>query len=209
MKRFNKKPSDQIRSQTSHHFHWCSTDLSPNPPTFDRTSPRRSASLHPPDLHSLVANLVVLEVKSCDGLVDAQGIGQGLDEMASRASSRLVEQNGNPNHFFQKAFHLYTWKDIIEFQTWSNLWCLDFSQVASINIWCVSKLPARWSRKKLLQFYPIDAQRIPVFHHHQALRSSPILLPCRFSHVILWLMRRASAKAWTKNGASNAFRIHF
>ena len=66
---------------TSHDFHWCSTDLSPDPSTFDTTSPGRSASLHPPDLKSVVANLVSAEVKPCDGFVDAQGIGQDLEEM--------------------------------------------------------------------------------------------------------------------------------
>ena len=38
-----KKTSDQIRSQTSYHFHWCSTDLSRDPSTAYITSPRRSA----------------------------------------------------------------------------------------------------------------------------------------------------------------------
>ena len=88
LKRFKVQPC-KLRSNpvTSHHFHWCSTDLSPNPSTFDTTSPRRSASLHPPDLNSLIANLVAEEEKCCDGFVDAQGIGQGLEEMESRASS--------------------------------------------------------------------------------------------------------------------------
>ena len=47
-------------------------------PLSHTTSPRRSASLHPPDLNSSVANLVAAEVKLCDGFVDAQGIGQDL-----------------------------------------------------------------------------------------------------------------------------------
>ena len=50
-------------------------------PLSHTTSPRRSASLHPPDLHSAVANLVAREFKEYDGFVDAQGIGQGLEEM--------------------------------------------------------------------------------------------------------------------------------
>ena len=54
------------------------------------TSPRRSASLHPPNLNSIVTNLVVVEDKTLDALVDAQGIGQGLEEMASRASIRWL-----------------------------------------------------------------------------------------------------------------------
>ena len=38
-------------------------------------------TLHPPDLHSCVTNLVIDEVKTCDGFVDWQGIGQDLEEM--------------------------------------------------------------------------------------------------------------------------------
>ena len=44
-------------------------------------------TLHPSDLHSFIADLVSTEVKMCDGFVDAQGIGQGLEDMESRASS--------------------------------------------------------------------------------------------------------------------------
>ena len=51
---------------------------------------------------------------------------------------------------------------------------------------------------KKLRFDPIDAPRIPVFHHHQALRSSPISLLRKSSSVIVWFMRKASAKAWEK-----------
>ena len=65
-----------------------------------------------------------------------------------------------------------------------------------------SKLPAHWPWKKLIGF--------PVFDHHQALRSSsPILLSRKSSNMIGWFMRRASAKAWEKNGVSIAFLIHF
>ena len=88
--RLSNKASDQ-NPVTSHDFQWCSTDLSPDPSTFDTTSPRRSASLHPPDLHSIVANLIAFKVKVFDGFVDAQGIGQGLEEMESRAWHRQVE----------------------------------------------------------------------------------------------------------------------
>ena len=119
--RFNNKTSDQIR--------WLpitSTDLSPDPSTFDTTSPRRSASLHP----SIVANLVASEVKFFDGFVNAQGIGQGLEEMESRASRRWLMDD--------------SWQNS-KSQTWSNFWCLDISQVAWIKTLCVSKLPARWS----------------------------------------------------------------
>ena len=84
--RLNHANSDQ-NPVTSHDFQWCSTGLSPDPSTFDTTSPRRSASLYPPDLHSTVANLVVAEGKFFDGFVNAQGIGQDLEEMESRASS--------------------------------------------------------------------------------------------------------------------------
>ena len=87
-------------------------------------------------------------------------------------------------------------------QTSSNLWCLDISQVTWIKIFCVSKLPAHWPWKKLLGFR--------VFDHHQALRSSsPILQPHKPSSVMVWFMRRASAKAWEKIVVSIAFRIHF
>ena len=41
----------------------------------------------PPGLDSLIANGVAVEVKMCEGFVDAQGIGQDLEEMVSRASS--------------------------------------------------------------------------------------------------------------------------
>ena len=87
-------------------------------------------------------------------------------------------------------------------QTSSNFWCLDISKVTWIKILCVSKLPAHWPEKKLLTFR--------VFDHHQALRSSsPILLSSKSSFVIVWFMRRASAKAWEKTGVSIAFLIHF
>ena len=87
-------------------------------------------------------------------------------------------------------------------QTSSNFWCLDISQVAWTNILCVSTLPAHWSWKQLLGF--------PVFDHHQALRlSSPILQHKKSSPVIVWFMRRASAKAWEQIGVSIAFLIHF
>ena len=98
--RFNNKTSDQIR--------WLpitSTDLSPDPSTFDTTSPRRSASLHPPDLHSIVANLVASEVKFFDGFVNAQGIGQGLEEMESRASRRWLVAKQKPKIW--EAFRQY------------------------------------------------------------------------------------------------------
>ena len=60
----------------------------------------------------------------------------------------------------------------------------------------------------------IDPERnssgLPVFDHHQALRSSsPILQSRKSSSVIVWFMRRASAKAWEKIGVSIAFLIHF
>ena len=41
-----------------------------------------------------------------------------------------------------------TLKNRFEFQTWSNLWCLDISQVTWIKIFCVSKRPSHWSRKE-------------------------------------------------------------
>ena len=44
-------------------------------------TPPDPETLHPPDLHSVVTNLVIAEVKMSDGFVDAQGIGQGLEEM--------------------------------------------------------------------------------------------------------------------------------
>ena len=113
-----------------------------------------------------------------------------------------------------------TLKDRFESQTWSNLWRLDISQVTWdptrllylhnktkekprwIKIFCVSKWPAHWSWKKLLRFDPVNAPHIRVFHHRQALRSSsPISLKLKFSHVIVWFMRRASAKAWKANGS--------
>ena len=83
LKRF-KAQQQSLRSNpvTSHDFQWCSTGLSPDPSTFD--APHRST---PPDLNSLIANRVVVEVKYLNRLVDAQGIGQDLEEMASRASS--------------------------------------------------------------------------------------------------------------------------
>ena len=46
--------------------------------------------LRPPGLDSLIANRVVEEEKFFDRLVDAQGIGQGLEEMASRASPKSI-----------------------------------------------------------------------------------------------------------------------
>ena len=97
LKRFKVQPC-KLRSNpvTSHHFLWCSTDLSPDPSTFDTTSPRRSASLHPPDLNSLITNWVAVEVKCCDGFVDAQRIGQDLEEMVSRASSGWLVAKQKP-----------------------------------------------------------------------------------------------------------------
>ena len=44
-------------------------------------TPPDPETLHPPDLHCVVTNLVIAEVKMCDGFVDAQGIGQDLEEM--------------------------------------------------------------------------------------------------------------------------------
>ena len=133
-------------------------------------------TLHPPDLNSRVANLVATELKNFDGFVNAQGIGQGLEEMASGASSGWLTDD--------------SWQNS-KSQTSSNFWCLD-----------ISKLPAHWPQKKLLRF--------PVSDHHQALRSSsPILLPLNCSFVIVWFMRRASAKSWEKIAVSIAFLIHF
>ena len=44
-------------------------------------TPPDPETLHPPDLHSVVTNLVLAEVNLFDGFVDAQGIGQDLEEM--------------------------------------------------------------------------------------------------------------------------------
>ena len=52
--------------------------------------------LGPPGLDSLITNLVANEVKFCDGFVDAQSIGQDLEEMASRASSEWLVARHKP-----------------------------------------------------------------------------------------------------------------
>ena len=116
----NRLQPCKLRSNpvTSHHFHWCSTDLNPDPSTFDTTSPRRSASLHPPDLHSIVADLVACEAKKCDGFVDAQGIGQDLEEMESRASRRWLMDD--------------SWQNS-KSQTSSNFWYLDWYLTSNLN----------------------------------------------------------------------------
>ena len=68
----------------------------------------------------------------------------------SRVSSRwLVDdswQNRNHRFFAERIPH--TLKNGCEFQTWSNLWWFDISQVTWIKIFCVSKRPAHWSRKE-------------------------------------------------------------
>ena len=52
--------------------------------------------LRPPGLDSLINNRVLVEAKFCEGFVDAQGIGQDLEEMASRASSEWLVARHNP-----------------------------------------------------------------------------------------------------------------
>ena len=123
--RFNNKPSDQIR--------WLpitSIDAPRIHPLLTQLPPRRSALLHPPDLHSIVTNLVSAEAKVCQGFVDAQGIGQGLEEMESKASIRWLMNDSSQNS---------------KSQTSSNFWCLDISQVTWTNILFARKLPAHWS----------------------------------------------------------------
>ena len=121
--RFNHANSDQIRwlPITSCDAPQISVRIHPLSHT---TSPRRSASLHPPNLHSIVANLVVVEAKLCDGFVNAQGIGQGLEEMESRASIRWLMDD--------------SWQNS-KSQTSSNFWCLDISQVTWTKI--IESLP--------------------------------------------------------------------
>ena len=98
--RFSNKTSNQIRSQISHDFQWCSPNLSPDPSTGTTSQTRSTHQIHP---DSLIANRVAADVKISDGLVDAQGIGQ-------RCTRWLVAKQQ------QKAFHLH-WKTDLRQET--------------------------------------------------------------------------------------------
>ena len=54
--------------------------------------PRR----RPPGLDSLITNRVVVEVKFCEGFVDAQRIGQGLEEMQAERQADALWQKKKP-----------------------------------------------------------------------------------------------------------------
>ena len=85
-----------LRTHHSNKIHWISM-LS----MVLQTPPRR-----PPGLDSLFANRVAVEPKLSEGFVDAQSIGQGLEEMASRASSEWPVARHNPK-IPLKAFRQY------------------------------------------------------------------------------------------------------
>ena len=152
----SQRPSHWSRKETPWvRSHRCSTD--PCVPS-------------PPGLEGIITHFASFQIQPCDRLVDAQSISQGLKKMAVSNTFRILFwtprrvwgnpvfvykkwqvlqlnlNNLKPELFFQKAFLLLEKR--FEFQTWSNLWCLDISQVTWIKIFCVSKRPSHWSRKE-------------------------------------------------------------
>ena len=116
LKRFKVQPC-KLRSNpvTSHHFHWCSTDLSPDPSTFDTTlshtqlprdAPHRSThqTLTPSSpiwlLWRLSSMMVLLMLKAWAKTWKRWKAERQADDPWQNKHQRLL---------FQKAFHLH-WK---------------------------------------------------------------------------------------------------
>ena len=104
----------------------------------------------------------------------------------------------------------HTLKNRSEFQTWSNLWCFEISQVTWIKIFCVSKRPSHWSRKETPWVRSHRCSADPCVPSPPGLEviitnfASKQTQPCdRLVHA------QVISQVLKKVAVSNAFRIHF
>ena len=83
--------------RTHHSYKWGTTEII----RLDLDAvdgPPSSASLHPPGLESLVANLVAVEVKCCDGFVDFEGGSESLSVLKTAAGETYTGRRISPSH---------------------------------------------------------------------------------------------------------------